>query len=596
MDGSGLIPWKWQRYLVSIVLTCTAAALRVWPLAVLESRLAWLTFYPAVMIAAIYGGISAGLLTTGLASIIVIFFWPFLVAQPFIKDSADMIGLGVFILTSTMISAVAEMMRRANIRAKKAQEDAESANQAKSLFLSNMSHELRTPLNAILGFSTLMRNDTSISEEHRKTLDIINRSGENLLSLINDVLDMAKIEAGSSILDLGPFDLSDLIRDIIDLMTGRAVEKGVDLIQDQSSEFPRFVRGDFAKIRQIIINLVGNAIKFTPEGEVTLRLHAQPLDISQRILLIIEVQDSGVGISPEDQIRIFDPFIQVTDLTFQKGTGLGLTITRKFVELMGGHITLESSVGHGSLFRVEIPVDLTEESDVNKISISHGRVIGLVPGQDEFRILIVEDQIENWLLLKRMLEDVGLSTRVAGNGQEGIDGYLFWHPHLILMDLRMPVMDGLESARRIRTMEGGGEVKIVALTASVFREERDNVMAAGMDDFIRKPYRPEEIFDCLTRLVGVQFVEEHLFPESTNESLYAINQEDVIALPLEIREELHDALVSLDTSGVADIVKRISDMNQALGSALRYHADHLMYTALLRECEISLNAPLPEEA
>ncbi|PWR70251.1 ATP-binding protein [Methanospirillum lacunae] len=577
-----LIPWKWNRFLVSFILTTLAASLRIWPLQILESRLVWLTFYPAVMISAIYGGFSAGLMASVMACILAFFFWPFIVTQPFIYDSADLLGLVVFLVTGVMISGVAEAMRRANIRAKEAQKEAESANNAKSVFLANMSHELRTPLNAVLGFSNLMRNDINTSPDQRITLDIISRSGEHLLNLINDILDMSKIEAGGIVTDISPFDLGGMVNDVLDLMHVRADEKKIILSLDQTSDFPRFIRGDYTKIRQILINLIGNAIKFTLKGKVTLFLNAKPSDDSKNRVIIFKIQDTGIGISHDDQKRIFEPFIQVNNLTYQKGTGLGLTITKQYVELMNGTIQVESSPGEGSIFSVEIPVEIANESDIDSTNINHGRVIGMEPGQDECRILIVEDQIENWLLLRRILEDVGLSIQVAGNGKEAIELFSKWHPHLIFMDLRMPVMDGIEAAQNIRAMEGGKDVKIVAITASVFKEERDNVMAAGMDDFIRKPYRPEEVFTCITSLLGVQFIVEESSTPDKKETYHHLNPSDIQTLPDNIKAELLVAIENLDAYQIKDVITRISEINPDLGSVLKNHADRFSYTVIFR--------------
>jgi signal transduction histidine kinase len=464
MNSNRTIPWKWRRYLVAVALIAAAATLRVWPLKALGSRLVWLTFYPVVMIAAIYGGLAAGLLATGLACVTAFFLGPMLVGQPFIKDPADFLGMGVFVLTGAMISSVAEAMRRAQTRARQAQEKAENANRAKSVFLASMSHELRTPLNAILGFSALMRDDANISEQQQETLNIINSSGEHLLDLINDVLDMAKVEAGHISVESAPLDLGKMMRDIIDLMRVRTEEKGLQLLLDQSSEFPRFVRTDGGKLRQVLINLVGNAIKYTREGSVTLHLNTRPADSPEGLLLILEVEDTGVGIGADDQLHIFDPFVRMGDTTVQKGTGLGLAIARTYAEQMGGRISVRSAPNQGSSFRVEMPVERLKESEVSAAEFSRGRVFGLAPGQPEYRILIVEDQRENWLLLQRLLQGSGFRVRVAENGAAGVELFQDWRPHLIWMDVRMPVMDGLEATRRIRTLEGGRDVKIAALT------------------------------------------------------------------------------------------------------------------------------------
>jgi len=465
---------------------------------------------------------------------------------------------------------------------------AEKAIRAKSWFLANMSHELRTPLNAILGFSGLMRDEAGISEEQRKTLDIINRSGEHLLNLLNDVLDVARIEAGSVSVEISSVDMMEMLSDITNLMRLRAKEKDLELLQDTSSEFPRLVLTDGHKLRQVLINLVGNAIKYTQKGSVTLRLDSRPGETAKRVVLILEVEDTGVGISVEDQSRIFDPFVQVGNLVAQKGTGLGLAITRTYVEMMGGRVSVESTLGKGSIFRVEAPVDLAEESEVIKNEITCGRIVGLVPDQPEHRILIVEDQMDSLLLLKRLMENVGFETRVAMDGGEGVKMFQSWRPHFIWMDVRMPIMDGLEATRRIRTLDGGQDVKIVALTASVFKEERDNVIEAGMDDFVRKPYRPVEIFDCMKRQLGVSFVYEQASDTSVSEPTTALIPEVLVTLPSELRVELIDALVSLDATRIAELIGRVSVLNPSLGNTLAHHAGQLGYTSILRALQAGI--------
>jgi signal transduction histidine kinase/CheY-like chemotaxis protein len=583
MTWNRIFPWKWRRFIFAIALIAGAAALRVWPLQTLGSRLAWLTFYPVVMIAAIYGGFPAGMLATGLACLIAAFLGPMLVGQPFIKDAADWLGMAVFVMTGTMISGVAEAMRRAQTRAKQAQEKAEAANKAKSVFLASMSHELRTPLNAILGFSSLMRSDPDLSEEQRKTLDIINRSGEHLLNLINDVLDMAKVEAGRLSVDNSVLDLGEMVRDLTDLLRMRAEEKGLQLTLDQSSEFPRFVRVDADKLRQVLINLVGNAIKFTKHGAVTLRLNTRPAESPERLWLVVVVEDTGVGIATNDRTRIFDPFVQVGKQNIQRGTGLGLAIVHTYLDLMGGKISVESTPDRGSVFRVELPVERVDESGMRAAEIGQGRIVGLEPGQPEYRLLIIEDQMENWLLLQRLLEGVGFEARVAENGAAGIELFQNWRPHLIWMDIRMPIMDGLEATRRIRALDGGREVKIVALTASVFKAERDHFLAAGLDDFVRKPYRLEEIFGCLARQLGVRFVhKEDQGAMAVGEENRILLPEALATLPQELRKELTDALISLDAARINGIIRQVNDLAPELGKTLDYHTAQLGYTTILQ--------------
>ena len=574
--------WKktalWQRLLVALLIIGVASAIRAAFFGGLGRGIPYLTYYPAVMLAALYGGLFSGFLAAG-TSAGLNFFW----TQRGVMSPVEWLAMVVFLLSCTMISFICEAMHRAQARAERAQEKAEAANRAKSAFLASMSHELRTPLNAILGFSGLLRHDAKLSKDQRQTLDLITRSGEHLLGLINDVLDMAKIESGRAVVDNAPFDLGTLVRDVTDLMRGRAGEQNLDLRLDQSSEFPRFVRADAAKLRQILLNLVGNAIKFTPQGGVTLRLSARPDATPQRQRLIVEVVDTGIGIAAADQARVFEPFVQVGNPALQKGTGLGLTITRQQVELMGGRISLESTPGQGSLFRVEIPVDRVDAAEIAVAKLDQGRVLGLAPGQPGYRILIVEDEMANWLLLRQLLEGTGFSqVRVAEDGAAGVEMFRTWQPHLIWMDIRMPIMDGLEAARRIRALEGGRGVKIVALTASVFQEERDNVLAAGMDDFIRKPYRPEEIHDCLARHLGVRFTYEQTPAAAAAKPVGPLRPAALAALPPELRGELAAALISLDSARISEIIRRVSGLNQALGDLLTHYADRLEYTALLQ--------------
>ncbi|MCC9000115.1 MAG: response regulator [Candidatus Contendobacter sp.] len=584
------MPWKIHRFIVATALVALAAALRIWPLQVLGSIVVWLTFYPAVMVSAIYGGFAAGLLATGLACLTAIFLWPLLVTEPFIQVTADWIAMAVFIVNGMLMSTVAEAMLRANARAKRAQEQAEASNKAKSAFLANMSHELRTPLNAILGFSNLMRQSAGLSDDQRQTLDLINRSGEHLLSLINDVLDMAKVEAGRISVDNAPFNLWELTQDVIDLNRVRAEEKGLQLLLDQPADLPRLVDGDAAKLRQSLINLIGNAIKYTAQGQVMLHVSTRPDDDPQRLWLILVVEDTGVGIAAPDQARIFEPFVQLSQYTLQKGTGLGLTITRRYIELIGGSITVDSVPGQGSRFRMEIPIRRVDAALIDTVSRRPARVIGLASGQPEFRILIVEDQEENWLLLQRLLEEVGFTVRVAENGLLGVEAFQAWRPHFIWMDVRMPVMDGLEAARRIRTLEGGSTVKIAALTASVFKEERDRIMTAGMDDFIRKPYQIQEIFDCLTRHLSVRFLHEEPEANADVSGPTADRSLEALAgLPEELRQSLRDALAHLDGVQLAAVISRIAEQNPALGDALKYHSNQLAYTTILRSLKTDAN-------
>jgi signal transduction histidine kinase len=314
-----------------------------------------------------------------------------------------------------------ETLRQRTAELVEARDQALAANRSKSVFLANMSHELQTPLNVILGLSALARDDRGLSEQRRKDLEIINRSGEHLLSLIDQVLDAAKIGAGSVNVMNGPVDLGDLLPGITEMMRLRAEEKGLRLILMQSSDCPPFVRTDGAKLRQVLINVIDNAVKYTDHGNVTLRAEAKSLGYSRDLLLVFDVLDTGIGIAREDRARIFDLFTQVGKTTHE-GTGLGLTITKYFVELMGGTMGVQSEPGKASLFHVELPVKRVREAEEPVLKSNRKQIARIAPGQPKYRILIVEDRKENWLLLQRLLEEVGFSVRVAENGADGASG------------------------------------------------------------------------------------------------------------------------------------------------------------------------------
>ena len=386
-----------------------------------------------------------------------------------------------------------------------ARDQAESANRAKSAFLANMSHELRTPLSVILASSSLL-SESDPTADQLEDIGTISRSGEHLLGLIDDVLDVAKIEAGKEDLAIAASDLISTVRTVVEMMRGRAEEKHLALVYRQDPKVPHYVRVDAPKLRQILINLLGNAIKFTKEGSVNLRLSAQPAGELGRALLCFDIEDSGVGMPQQDLGRIFEPFEQVRPPGPQTGTGLGLTITRRFVELMGGTLVVESEVGRGSRFVVELPLELARESETYGVELAPGHPFILEPGQPEWRVLIIEDDPESAAVLRKMLTRAGFQARVAESGALGIEAFQQWRPHFIWMDLGLSQLSGAEATRRIRQLDGGAEIKIAAITAAAaYALERDGVMRAGFDDFTFKPFRQTEIFLCMARHLNVRY-------------------------------------------------------------------------------------------
>jgi CheY-like chemotaxis protein/two-component sensor histidine kinase len=424
-----------------------------------------------------------------------------------------------------------------------------------------------------------MRREQKLAEGHREKLDIINRSGEHLLTLINNVLEISRIEAGRVELQTAPFDLATLIQDVMDLMRLRVEEKGLSLQLDQSSTFPHYVMGDEAHLRQILVNLIGNAVKFTNAGGITIHLN---LTQNEQRHLLIEVEDTGPGISAEDQQHLFKPFTQVGEPGTQPGTGLGLAISQQYVQLMSGTISVKSALGKGSIFSVDLPVELADEAAIGALKkpSETDNVVGLAPGQPEYRVLIVEDQHENQLLLAHLMESVGLQVKIAENGAQGVQLFQSWHPHFIWMDQRMPVMDGMEATQRIRDLPDGKGVKIVAVTASAFAEQRREMLEGGMDDYVRKPFQADEVYNVISKHLNVKYLYEGA-PETQGQEI-PLTPEMLEVLPEGLRCDLIEALETLDNEHIDEIIQQIAALDQSLHKTLSQLAHNFDYPAILR--------------
>jgi CheY-like chemotaxis protein/anti-sigma regulatory factor (Ser/Thr protein kinase) len=396
--------------------------------------------------------------------------------------------------------------------------------------------------------------------------------------LINDVLEIAKIEAGKLQLEIAPFDLHELVREVSDMMRLRAQQKGLQLELDQSSEFPRYIKGDESRLRQILVNLLSNAVKFTEQGGVTIRLRTK---INNHHHLVIEIEDTGPGINEANQKRLFKPFVQLPEGKMQEGTGLGLTIVHQFVKLMQGNMSVDSKPGQGSLFRVDIPLIEADTAEVIQLcGENHGEVIGVVPGEPSYRILIAEDQQDNQILLTRLMTDLGLEVKVAENGEDCVALFKRWKPDLIWMDRRMPVMDGVKATRQIRKLPGGEKVKIVAVTASAFREQQAELLMEGMDDFVGKPYRFDEIYASLERQLGLKLIYNNESPEHERPVL-TLESEMLDDVSDELLATLKEALETLNAEHIRETIHRIGEKDHALERVLMRLADNYDYPTIL---------------
>ncbi len=458
----------------------------------------------------------------------------------------------------------------------------QQANRAKSVFLANMSHEIRTPMNAILGFSQLMQRDQGLTPRQCQYLGTINRSGEHLLALINDILEMSKIEAGRTIVNPSTFDLPVLLNDLEMMFRVRTNEKRLSFSVEMIGEVPQYIVADINKLRQIFINVVGNAVKFTEQGGVGVRVRTdRDRAAAPCPCLHIEVEDTGPGISADEQDKLFRHFEQTkTGQQAGTGTGLGLAISREFARLMGGDVTVSSQVGKGSIFVIHFP--LTEgEAQAVQAKEEPRQVLRLQPGQATCRVLVADDVEDNRNLLAQLLGPMGFEVRLATNGAEAVQQFEEWRPHLILMDFRMPVMDGHEAIRQIRAMAGGKEPKIIAVTASAMDENRQELMEIGADDFIGKPFREADLFQQIHTHTGVEFVHAERPSETDQEGEAELTPELLASLPQDLVDSMREAVITADLDHLLAKIQQVEASDHPSAQKLRRLAEGFQYQQLL---------------
>lgn len=463
---------------------------------------------------------------------------------------------------------------------------AEAANRAKSTFLAKMSHEIRTPMNAIVGFSRLLLRDPRLQPEQREYLEIIDRNGDHLLGIITDILDMARIDANRVSLNVTSASLESLIDDLQSTFAVRASMKGLKIeFLCEAGRTP--ILTDHGKLRQILVNLIGNALKFTQHGGILITARCHQINSTDRELRI-SVSDTGAGISSEDIERIFEPFEQTqTGATSEPGTGLGLPISREFARRLGGDISVQSVPGRGSTFTVVLPWSTRAGENNPRGSSSSSPLPRLPEATKTLRILVVDDIYDNRLLLVRTMAEAGFDVRYAAGGREALNIDEAWRPDLVLLDSKMPEMDGAEVTRRLRERRGPS-VKIVILSASVLVDDRNLLLAAGADDFLSKPFRDEQLLERICALFP-QLKNGAASPaqSSSKAETSAVRDEAMkgrvsAAFAPEAREQLRRAIAEADLDRVCSLLDRASEHDVLLVQRLKTLAQQFQYDPLAR--------------
>ncbi|AFY82559.1 response regulator [Oscillatoria acuminata] len=477
------------------------------------------------------------------------------------------------------LEAEIEVRRRTEEALQQAIELANAANRAKSNFLANMSHELRTPLNAILGFTQLLTHSSNLTQEQKNHLSIIHRSGDHLLKLINDILDLSKEDEGE--INLTEFILKDMLVELEEMFGLKLREKGLKLEILVENRVPLTIESDRIKLRQILINLLSNAIKFTFSGGIKLRVNAI-LD-PEKTWLSFEITDTGIGMTSEDLSKLFQPFLQTeTGLVNLEGTGLGLVICRKYVRLLGGDITVSSEPDVGTTFKFQIVVNPVESTDSSPGQNWSPRVRAIAPNQPLYRILVADDEATNREVLTTMLSSVGFDVKEATNGQEALEIYHSFEPHLIWMDVRMSILDGCEAAQQIKATCQKSIPTIIAVTSSVFEEDKASILSAGYDDFLIKPIRESKVFEKISKHLGVSYIYEEMTSILSDHLRSRETQwKNLIKLPTSVICDLEYATLALDDERLNRLVSEIPSECGELAQIIRDCLENFDYHTIL---------------
>lgn len=484
-------------------------------------------------------------------------------------------------ISSVFVAIIQDITERTKVEAilKQAKAQAEQASLAKSQFVANMSHELRTPLNAILGFSQLLAKNDNLTPKQQEKIHIINHSGEHLLSLINDILDISKIEAGQIEVHPTNFDLYALLANLNNIFKVELTKKSLSLDCHYKHNLPQYIHADKTKLHQILVNLIGNALKFTEQGGITIYVSFQKR-ANNNLELYFKVEDTGCGIAKNELNQLFQNFVQTSSgLESQKGTGLGLAISRQFSQLMGGDMNVESTLGQGSIFKFNV---LVKKSSLNiKIERDDNESLHLSSNQSHCRILIVDDNQLNRFLLIELLSPFNFELKEAENGQQAIELSKEWQPHCVLMDMRMPVMDGYEATRQIKALSK--KTVIIAVTASAFDDKKEQVFEAGCEDFISKPFKETDIFILLGKYLDLKYHKKETLKKVTEKRIEKVlTSESLALLSDELRHKLKQAITIVDLQEIEHLLKPVYQQDSQIAQAIKYHLDNFEYEKLLK--------------